>query len=35
MDAVGVASKGQVERISRKLAKISKKLDALSAEKPN
>ena len=35
MGAVGVASKGQVERISRKLAKISKKLDALSETKPN
>jgi len=35
MGAVGVASKGQVDRISRKLAKISKKLDALSGTKPN
>jgi len=35
MDAVGVASRGQVERISRKLAKISKKLNALSEIKPN
>jgi hypothetical protein len=35
MDAVGVASSGQVERISRELAKISKKLDAISGTKPN
>jgi len=35
MDAVGVASREQVERISRKLAKISKKLDALAGTKTN
>ncbi len=33
MEAVGVASSGQVQRISRELAKISKKLDALSSSK--
>lgn len=33
MDAVGVASAGRVQRISRELAKLAKRVDSLSSRK--
>ncbi len=35
MDAVGIASAGQVQRISRELAKLAKKVESLSSGKSN
>ena len=33
MEAVGVASSNQLQRVNRELAKLSKKVDALSSDK--